>query len=82
MNETTAAQSQRPTLVDLESKAIEAHRLGTPWGTFWPTVAVKARKLAERSPNAGRTIYGHLLALVVSGDTAGMEPPGSEPWEQ
>ena len=75
--------TQRPiTLAALEARALEAHRDGTNWCQFWPTVAADARKLAERSPNAARPIYGNLLAIVVSGDTDGMEPPGSCEWEQ
>jgi hypothetical protein len=78
----TAAQTRPPTLAELEVRALEAHRRGVAWGTFWPTVAADARKLAERSPKAYRPIYGHLLALWASGDADGMEPPGSAPWEQ
>jgi hypothetical protein len=71
----------RPTLAGLEARAIEAHRRGVAWGTFWPTVAGDVAHLAGVSRRRFHTIYGLLFGLVIAGDLDGQQPPGSSPWE-
>ena len=63
---------------DLATLALAAHRDGTPWGQFWPTVAGDCRRLQSACPESHRSLYGRLLALVTSGDEEGTEPPGVE----
>jgi hypothetical protein len=66
------------TFYDLERAALDAHRAGTTWGVFWPTVAGDVQRL----PSDGqRRAYQHLMHLWASGDASGMEPPGTDPRE-
>ena len=62
---------------ELEAAALAAHRSGVPWATFWPTVAEDCRRLQAACPDAHRSLYGRLLALVVAGDEDGQEPPAT-----
>jgi hypothetical protein len=57
--------------------AREAHRDGVAWSAFWPTVAADCRRLQASCPESYRTLYGRLLAMVVSGDEEGGEPIGT-----
>ena len=70
------------TFSDLESAALDAHRSGRSWASFWPTIESDARRLAGASPRVLNGMYQHLLHLAVSGDGDGQQPPGSCGWEQ
>jgi hypothetical protein len=69
------------TFATLERLALAAHVAGDAWREFWPTVASDVARLAGTDRKRLQTIYGALLAIVVSGDQAGMEAPGSCPWD-
>jgi hypothetical protein len=61
-------------MADLERRAVEAHQQGKRWLAFYQ----EARDELEAIP-AGlerQAVIRRLLALLVAGNTAGMEPPG------
>lgn len=53
--------------------AINAHRSGVVWDSFWPTVAADCRRLQAACPTSHRSLYGRLLSIVVAGDEDGVE---------
>jgi hypothetical protein len=60
----------------LESAALEAHRAGTTWSTWWPTIAAELVQLELLDDRAYSRLVRRLLAIVASGDTDGMQPVG------
>jgi hypothetical protein len=69
------------TFRQLENLAIAAHARGESWSTFWETVNKTVARMAEGDPIKFRRLVDRLLSVLVSGDTSGLEPPTTEPWE-
>jgi hypothetical protein len=69
---------------DLERSALDAHRNGQGWSEFWQQHADAIRKAEPWNRQRLRRLVDRLLALVTSGDCAGMIAVGdtdAEPWE-
>jgi hypothetical protein len=65
-----------PSIKALERSALDAHRRGLPWSSFWLHNAVAIREAGDSR------LIARLLALVVSGDLDGQEPAGDAmPWQ-
>ncbi len=65
----------------LERAALDAHRRGDTWATFWASHAEQVRAVEPYDRDAYRRLVSRLLALVVSGDLDGQEPAGDAmPW--
>jgi hypothetical protein len=62
----------------LEQAAIDAHRRGERWETFWHQHAEQARAVEPYSRQRFKRLFDRLVALVASGDTAGMMPVGDD----
>ena len=63
----------------LDRLALDAHRRGDTWATFWASHAEQVRAVDPYNREAYRGLVNRLLCIVVSGTTSGMEPAG-EPW--
>ncbi len=69
--------------MQLEQAALEAHRRGDSWATFWPTVAADVAAVTGESSTpwgkgseARRELVARLSHLVACGNTDGMTPAG------
>ena len=58
----------------LEALAIDAHRRGTSWATFWETHRHTVGSLEPYDRAAYRRIVARLSHLLTCGDTGGMVP--------
>jgi len=65
----------------LERAAINAHRQGTTWRAFWREHVEDIRRAEPYDSQKYHRLVKRLLALVTSGDTDGMHPVGTPPWE-
>ena len=70
------------TIRALEEAALVAHGSGVPWRTFHRQHNIEINSVEPFDPHRHHELLVKLMALVVSGDTEGMEPAGedSEPW--
>jgi hypothetical protein len=64
----------------LERDALLAHDSGTTWGDYWTAHADAIRATEPQDRSRYRRLVDRLLSLVVSGDTANMDPLDT-PWE-
>ena len=67
----------------LERAALDFHRRGVGWTDFWQQHAEQVRECEPFNRARLRRLVNRLLALVASGDTAGMVAVGdddAEPW--
>ena len=71
-------------IANLERSAPAAHRRGERWKTFWQAHAQAIRQAEPWNRQRFRRLVDRLLALVTSGDTAGMTAVGDDdlPWER
>ncbi len=65
----------------LEKLALQAHRHGDDWGTFWPTVAADVNRLHPWNNGDYNKMVNRLLMLLVAGDLDGERPAGDTLWE-
>ena len=68
----------------LERGAVEAHRRGETWATFWQMHGDAVIAVEPWNRQRFRQLANRLLALVASGDTDGQRPIGDDdvaPWE-
>jgi len=77
----TTSDTRPATFADLLCLALDAHRRGEPWASFWPSVVGTVDLMADGDPERRQRLKDRLLSLLVSGSMDGLEPPGSEPWE-
>jgi hypothetical protein len=56
----------------LEALALDAHGRGESWAAFWASHGDTVRDACPYDRAAFRRLVSRLLALVVSGDTAGL----------
>ncbi len=63
----------------LERPALQAHRRGDTWATFWQQYGQDAIALEPHHRQRFKRLTDRLLSLVTSGNLDGMEPAG-EPW--
>lgn len=75
------ATTTTTTFKQLERTALESHRRGERWSQFWPLVSDDLRALIPWDRRAYGRAVERLLCVLVSGDTSGLEPPNSSPWE-
>jgi hypothetical protein len=70
------------TITQLESAALEAHQQGLCWCEFWQQHGHAVKAAEPFSRDKLRRLCDRLLKLLLSGDTDGHEPVGSdpEPW--
>jgi hypothetical protein len=70
-------------LQSLDRYALDAHRRGKRWKTFWAEHGAEIHAAAASDAAGYRRLILRLLAIVVSGDTDGQCPPGdaSQLWE-
>jgi hypothetical protein len=68
----------------LERLAIDAHKQGIGWEQFWTEHGAQARALEPWSRQRFKRLVDRLLALLTSGDLAGMTAVGDDdpPWER
>jgi hypothetical protein len=68
---------------ELERLALTAHQRGESWAAFWERHGNAVQQAEPWNARQFKRLYDRLLALVCSGDTAGMEPLAiAEPWLQ
>ena len=66
----------------LETAAIQAHRRGDDWKTFWPTVAADVSAMEPWDRDAFHKLVRRLSYLLTCGDCDGVVPVGDgDPWE-
>jgi hypothetical protein len=68
-----------PPIKALERHALDAHRLNWTRDRFWQMHGDAVRQAEPYHRGRYHRLINRLMALVVSGDTDGMEPAG-EPW--
>ena len=69
----------------LERRATKAHRDGTGWLIFWPTIALAVQKAIPYDQRAFGRLRSKLMHLVLSGERSGQFGIGdfdavTEPW--
>ena len=60
----------------LELLAIDCHRVGSTWDSFWREHGERIRQAEPYDRGRYRRLVNRLLSLVVSGDTAGQQSIG------
>jgi len=65
---------------ELETAAVDAHRAGWPWATFWDSVR---KRVAALESSGAEGLREKLLHLWATGEPDGMlPPPMTLPWER